>query len=186
MERHLPAAVALWAGGSWSMAGYLSRFDAGRYRPLFAHLATSAGGSQPAIACDAALASERGGVGVVLHLGTPGECAAELATDDIGAAAHRWIGRYIVFTGQGGSTIYGVPLDREGQIMLARWAGCEILPRLTKKTDALIVSDNEQATANRQKAMEYKIEAIDEHSFLADIGIDTASLGRVTGRWAQR
>ena len=178
--------VALWAGGSWSLAGYLSRFDAVRYEPLFTHLATSASGTQPAIACDAALTSERGGTGVVLHLGTPGECAAELATDDVARAAHRWVGKYIVFTGQGGSTIFGVPLDREGQIMLAGWAGCEVLPRLTKKTDALIVSDSEQTTANRQKAAEYKIEAIEETSFLAEIGIDSTSLGRVTGRWARR
>ena len=70
--------------------------------------------------------------------------------------------------------------------MLARWAGCEVLPRLTKKTDALIVSDNEQTTGNRQKATEYDIEAIEETSFLADIGIDSTWLGRVTGRWAQR
>ena len=178
--------VALWAGSSWSMAGYLSRFDALRYQPLFAHLSTLSSGTQPAIACDAALTSEHGGTGVVLHLGTPGECAAELATDDVAPAAHRWVGKYIVFTGQGGSTIFGVPLDREGQVMLARWAGCEVVPRLTKKTDALIVSDNEQTTANRQKATEYNIDEIEEPSFLADIGIATASLGRVTGRWAQR
>jgi hypothetical protein len=112
--------VALWAGSSWRMAGYLSRFDAVRYQPLFAHLATLASGTQPAIACDAALTSERGGTGVVLHLGTPGECAAELATDDVAPATHRWVSKYIVFTGQGGTTIFGVPLDREGQIMLAR------------------------------------------------------------------
>jgi hypothetical protein len=178
--------VALWAGSSWSMAGYLSRFDAVRYQPLFAYIATSAGGTQPAIACDAALTSERGGTGVVLHLGTPGECAAELATDDVAPAAHRWVGKYIVFTGQGGTTIFGVPLDREGQIMLARWAGCEVLTRLTKKTDALIVSDNEQTTGNRQKAAEYKINAIEETSFLVDIGLESTSLGRVTGRWARQ
>jgi hypothetical protein len=177
--------VVLWAGRSWSMAGYLSRFDAIRYQPLFAHLATSASGTQPAIACDAALTNERSGTGVVLHLGTPGECAAELATDDVAPAEHRWVGKYIVFTGQGGSTIFGVPLDREGQVMLARWAGCEVLPRLTKKTDALIVSDNEQTTANRQKATEYNLATIEETTFLAEIGIDTAALGRVTGRWAR-
>ncbi len=178
--------VALWAGGSWSMAGYLSRFDAVRYQPLFAHIATSAGSSEPAIACDAALTSERGGTGVVLHLGTPGECAAELATDDIAPTAHRWIGQYIVFTGQGGSTIFGVPLDREGQVMLARWAGCEVLPRLTKKTDALIVSDGEQVTANLQKAKDYGIETVDEVSFIVDIGIAKDATARVTGRWARK
>ena len=60
------------------------------------------------------------------------------------------------------------------------------MPRLTKKTDALIVSDTEQMTGNRQKAAEYNIEAIEETSFLTDIGIDSTALGRVTGRWAQR
>lgn len=177
--------VALWAGGSWSMAAYLSRLDAVRYQPLFAHLANSTSESQPAIACDAALTSERGGTGVVIHLGTPGECAAELATDEVAPARHRWVGKYIVFTGQGGSTIFGVPLDREGQVMLARWAGCEVLPRLTKKTDALVVSDSEQATANRHKAKEYGIEAVEETSFLPEIGIASEGIGRVIGRWAR-
>lgn len=37
--------------------------------------------------------------------------------------------------------IHGVPVDRLAQVMLARWAGCELLPRLTKRTDALIVAD---------------------------------------------
>lgn len=178
--------VALWAGGNWSMAGYLSRFDAVRYRPLFAHLSNPGTESPPAIACDGALTSERGGTGVVLHLGTPGECACELATDDVVPLAHRWVGKYLAFTGQGGSTIHGVPLDREAQLMIARWAGCEVLPRLTKKTDALIVSDAEQATANLQKAKEYEIETVDEVSFLVEVGVAKDAVGRVTGRWARK
>ena len=64
----------------------------------------------------------------------------------------------------------------------------ELARRLSEEigVDALIVSDNEQTTGNRQKAGEYNIEAIEETSFLADIGLDSTSLGRVTGRWAQR
>lgn len=178
--------VALWAGGSWSMAGYLSRFDAVRYQPLFRHLAATGGSSAPAVACDAALTSERGGTGVVLHLGTPGECAAELATDDITPAAHRWIGKYVVFTGQGGTTLLGVPLEREAQVFLGRWSGCEVLPRMTKKTDVLVVADIEQATGNLQKAREYGVEIVDEPEFLTGIGMPRDSIGRVTGRWARQ
>jgi len=178
--------MALWAGGSWSLAGYLSRFDAVRYQALFVHLASTGGTSPPAIACDAALTAERGGTGVVLHLGTPGECAVELATDDLSVPAHRWVGKNVVFTGSGGSTIFGVPLDRDGQVMVARWAGCELLPRLTKKTHLLVVSDGEQITANRLKAKEYGIETVDEPAFLAELGLPLGAIGRVTGRWAHR
>ncbi len=178
--------VALWAGSSWSMAGYLSRSDAVRYQPLSAHLARSAGGAQPAVACDAALTSERGGTGVVLHLGTPGECAAEIATDDMTPAAHRWVGKYIVFTGQDETALLGVPLEREAQVFLARWAGCEVLPRLTKKTDALIVADSEQVTGNLQRARDYGVETVDESEFLVGIGISRDSIDRVTGRWTRQ
>lgn len=176
--------VFLWAGGNWSMSGYLSRFDAERYQPLFRHLAFSGHGA-PAVACDAALTSERGGTGVVLHLGTPSECAVELAIEDLPLAVHRWAGKYIAFTGQGGTTIYGVPLDRAGQIMLARWAGCEVVPRLTKKTDALILADSDQVTANLQKAKEYGIEVVQEQAFIAELGVASEAIGQVTGRWAR-
>jgi hypothetical protein len=178
--------VFLWAGGSWSMSGYLSRFDAARYQPLFRHLAIADAGGSASVACDAALTSEYGGVGVVLHLGTPGECVVELVTDDLRPAAHRWSGTYIAFTGQGGTTIFGVPLDREGQLMLARWARCEVLPRLTKKAGALIVADPDQVTANLQKAKEYGVEVVQEMAFIEEIGIPREAIGRVTGRWARQ
>ena len=177
--------VLVWAGQTWSMCGYLSRFDAERYQPLFRHLAGSNPQSSPAIACDAALKSERAGTGVVLHLGTPGECVAELATEDAGPATHQWVAKYVVFTGQGGTTIFGVPLEREAQVFLARWGGCHVLPRLTKKTDLLVVSDGEQVTGNRMKAAEYGIEAVDEVTFLGAIGVPTDAMSRVTGRWAR-
>lgn len=177
--------VLVWAGGTWSTCGYLSRQDAARYQPLFRHLASSNPQSSPALACDAALKTERGGTGVVLHLGTPGECAAELATEDRGPATHPWVAKYVVFTGQGGTTIFGVPVEREAQVFLARWGGCQVLPRLTKKTDLLVVSDGEQVTGNRMKAAEYGIEAVDEVTFLKSIGVPTDAMARVTGRWAR-
>jgi hypothetical protein len=178
-------AVVLWSGGAWSQAGYLSRSDAVAYRPLFRHLAAIAGETSPAIACDAALTVEYGGTGVVLHLGTPAECVSELATDDRTPTAHRWVAKQIAFTGQLATTIHDVPLDRPAQVMLARWAGCVVLPRLTKAAAALVVADADEVTANLQRARDYGVEIVDESAFLKTIGIDPAVIGRVTGRWAR-
>lgn len=178
-------AVYLWAGGHWALAGYLSRDDAVAYQPLFRHLATTSGGTPPAVACDAALIAESGGTGVVLHMGTPGECAVELATDDRTPAAHPWVGKSVVYTGQNASTVYGIALDRAAQVMVARWAGCDLLPRLTKKADALIVADRDELTANLQRAKEYGVEIVDAVDFLKAVGLEEAAVGRLSGRWAR-
>jgi len=178
-------AVYLWSSRAWAHAGYLARSDALAYQPLFRHLATeSTTGSPAAIACDAALAQERGGTGVILHLGSPGECAVELATEGP-PIEHRWAGKTVVFTGQGATTIHGVPVDRHAQVMLARWAGCELLPRLTKRTDALILADPNELTANLQRAREYGVEVVQEPDFFEAVGITPEAIGRLTGRWAR-
>lgn len=176
--------VALWSGRDWSMAGYLSRADAAAYQAVFQRLASTSATSPPAIVCDAALKQERGAIGVVLHLGTPGECAVDLATEDIEPATHPWVGKQVAFTGQGGTTIYGSPLDRQAQVMLARWAGCEVLPRLTKACHALIVSDPNELTANLQKAKDYGISVIQEPDFVSGVGVPAEAVARRTGRWA--
>ena len=139
------------------------------YQPLFRHLGRD--GSRPAIACDAALVQEGSGRGVVLHLGTPGECIVELITDDRAPAAHSWAGKAIVITGRGKTSITGVRLHRYAQLMLARWAGVEVLPRLTKKTDLLVIADPNEASANVQRAREYGVATIDEPDWLRTIGI---------------
>jgi hypothetical protein len=178
--------VALWAGHSWAMSGYLSRDDAAAYQPVFRHLATVAdSAAPPAIACDAALVSERGGTGVVVHLGTPGECAAELATEEREPAEHEWIGMPISITGTGVTTVLGVPLDRPGQVMLARWGRCDPLPRLSKAAKVLVVADPGEVTSNLRRASEYGIPTIPEPDFLVTVGIDSAAVGRGTTRWAQ-
>ncbi len=177
-------AVLLWAGHQWALSGYLSRTDAVRYQPLFKHLAIGSA-EQPAIACDAALVSEGGGRGVVVHLGSPGECVAELVTDDRSPSNHPWKAKVIALTGQGRTTIYGVPIDRNAQTMLVKWAGCDLLPRLTKKTHLLVVADPNEVTGNLQKAKEYGIETISELDFLAQVGLPAEAVGRVTGQWAQ-
>lgn len=179
--------VLLWAGGDWCTAGYLSRDDAVKYQPVFRYLAYVAQSqSSPAIACDAALGPERDAVGVVLHLGTPGECVAELATDNRTPADHAWRGKPVIFAGEDSTTLYGVPLDREAQIMLARWAECEVLPRLTKKTALLIVADPGKVAGNVQKARDYGVAIEQESNFLAAIGIPPEAIGQVSQRWAAR
>ena len=182
--------VLLWAGRDWTMSGYLPRHEAVTYRLLFDHL--QAGLSDrgapevAAIVCDAARINERGGLGVVLHLGTPGECIVELATEDVVASeGHRWRGASVAFTGRLVTTIHGVPLDRMAQAMLARWAGCEFAPRVTKKTEALIVADANDATGNLQRARDYGIPIITEQEFLAAIGLAPGIVGRDVTRWAR-
>jgi len=178
--------VCLWAGGSWALAGYLSRENAVAYQPLFRWLSAGNPGKDVAIACDAARVPERDGVGVILHFGTPAECIAGLLTEDLAPSAdHPWAGKAVVFTGQAATAIHGVPVDRHAQLMIARWAGCDVLPRLTKKTDALIVADPNELTANLQRAKDYGVAIVQEPDFLAAVGIPSEAIGRVSGRWTR-
>ena len=177
-------AVALWAGGSWSLSGYLSRSDAIRYQPLFRHLGRD--GSRPGISCDAAVVREGTGRGVVLHLGTPGECIAELITEDREPAAHQWAGKLIAFTGRSRTTITGVVVDREAQLALAAWAGCDVLPRVTKKVQLLVTAESSDPTGNTLKAREYGIPIVDEVEFLREIGLPPEAIGRDELAWARQ
>ena len=177
--------VLLWAGATWTHVGYLAREVAASYQPFFRHLeAKAAAGYKPGVACDAALIPERDGTGVVLHLGSPGECAADMATSGKPTPDHPWVGKLIAFTGEYATTIYGVPLDRHAQALVARWAGCEVVPRVTKKVQALIVADDGQVTGNLQKARDYGIPTAREPDFLAGVGIAPEAIGRASGRWA--
>jgi hypothetical protein len=177
--------VCLWSGGTWSQCGYLSRTDAVSYQPVLRWLAVQSPASPPSVACDAALKPERDAVGVVLHLGTPGECIVELATHDRSPLGPSWVGKGVVFTGQGSTSIAGVPIDRHAQRMLARWAGAEAMPRLTKKTDALIVANPAESASNLQRAREYGIQIIEEPRFVVSLGIPAELVARVSGRWAR-
>lgn len=175
-------AVHVWAGAQWSMCGYLSREDAATFQPVFRHLGRD--GGQPAIATDAAIVDERGAMGVVLHLGSAAECMAELATDDRQPAAHPWVGKTIVFTGDSRAQLTGVPLDRAALLFLARWAGCEVLPRVTKKAQLLVAADPGTVTGNTQKAIDYSIPVVGEFDFLAAIGLPQEVIGRAQ-LWAR-
>lgn len=175
--------VALWSGRDWSKCGYLARGEAGRYRPVFAYLAR--GGKSPAIACDAAIVAEAGGRGVILHLGTPGECMAELTTDDREPAEHEWRGLQIAFTGSSRTAVHGVLLDREGQLMFAEWAGCVVQARVTKKVNLLVAAEPRDVTTNTQKAKDYGIPIVEEIAFLRAIGVPSEALAVDTLAWAR-
>jgi hypothetical protein len=182
--------VMLWAGGNWTICGYIARSDAAEYRLVFDHLQRilleKGDPDVAAICCDAALISEGAERGVVLHLGTPGECAASLVTADlIPRKDHPWVGQVIAFTGQGVTTIHGVPIDRYAQSMLGRWAGCDVLPRVTKKTNLLVVANPSEATANVQKAKEYGIANVSEPDFLVGIGLPVEAIAKDSNRWAR-
>jgi NAD-dependent DNA ligase len=62
--------------------------------------------------------------------------------------------------------------------------GCDVLPRLTKKTDLLVVADSYQLTANLQKAKDYGVPIVEEPSFVAAIGIPPELIGHGSTRWA--
>jgi NAD-dependent DNA ligase len=180
-------AVWLWAGGSWAALGYVPRQLAPDWQPLFRYLVAS--DSDPgtrAIACDANLHSEAGGWGVVLHMGSPGECMVERVTKDLTAReGHPFVGKFAALTGELATTIHDVALDRFAQAALIRWAGCELMPRVTKRTDLLIVADDRELSGNYQKAREYAIPTVPEPEFLRTVGVPPDAIGQVTGRWAR-
>ena len=122
----------------------------------------------------------------MLHLGTPDECIAELITDHRQPADHPWAGKLIVFTGRSKTTISGVVIDREAQLMLTAWAGCEVLPRMTKKVQCLVTAEPRDTTGNTQKAREYRIPVIDEVDFLRQIGLPPEAIGRDDLAWARQ
>lgn len=175
-------AVHLWAGASWSMCGYLSRDDAAAFQPLFSYLAR--GGGRPAVAVDAAVVNERDGLGVVLHLGSPAECIADLITENRECGVHPWAGQTVVFTGTSRVQVAGVPMDKTALTFLARWAGCIVLPRVTKKVQLLVAADPTELTANTQKAIDYDIPIVSDTDFVNGIGLPPDAVGRAQ-LWAR-
>ena len=175
--------VVAWAGGAWVHVGYLSRENAVAYGPVFRFIAKPS--QVVAIACDAATVRERGGVGIILHLGSPGECIAELLTDDRQPADHPWRGKVIAFTGSGRSSIGGAVVDRPTQQMLAQWAGCDVVPRVTKRVEALVAADPRDMTGNVTKARDYGIAIVDEREWLVAIGLPADQVGVDGLAWAR-
>ena len=184
--------VVLWAGERGSIAATCPALTRRTFSPCSAtsllalpRLRTGARPRQPSSRAMPTESVRGAAWGIVLHLGSPAECVVELAIDKrMPTPDHSWVGKTVAFTGQLGSTVAGVPIDRYGQLMLARWAGCEVVPRLTKKTGALIVADPQDLTGNLQRAKEYGVPVVVETDFLLGIGIAPELVGHVSGRWA--
>jgi hypothetical protein len=178
-------AVSVWTSSDPPEAahvGYLLRDDAAAYRPVFEFM------GDVAIRCEAAIAPYRGGGGtdgVVLHLGTPGELIAEawLNANPV-QEDHPWHGQVVAFTGFG-TRLAGVTLDRDGQRLLARRAGCLIAQRLTKKVAVLVATDGDDETGQLARARDYGIPVVDEAEFWQTLGVPGAALSKGPGRWAQ-
>jgi hypothetical protein len=177
------AVVVLVKSGPESMSpiGHLPSEVAARYRAVFDQLAGKV------IQCEVALAPRRGGGGadgVVLHLGTPGELIAEIWTNEHPLRSdHRWAGSTVAFSGTS-CTLSGVYLDREGQILLARRAGCVGVARVTKKVSLCVAADPLDQSGNLDKARDYGLAIVAEREFWTEVGVAAEALGK-TGRWAQ-
>lgn len=180
-----PHAIAVLIEGR--LVGYLSRENARAYRPVIDLVATKG----LAVGCHASLtggwdrgSEDRGAIGVVLHLGSPGQLIAELRTggllpeavvedapavvpQDLGDLA----GKAVCFTGESACTVGGMPISRQTQEILAANAGLRVLPRVTKKLDLLVVSPLVERTGKVAKAESYGIPRVDEATFWRAIGV---------------
>lgn len=162
------------------LVGYLSREDAIRYRPVV-DWATA---RDHVIACDARLTGgwdnghgDEGSIGIILHLGTPGETLIELLEGEVTIRTdHAWPGWMIAITGDSRYAMSGVPLDRECSALLARRAGLIVHPRVTKKVQLLVDCDPAGASGNELKAHEYGIPIIAEGEFWSALGVPVEQL----------
>ena len=168
------------------VVGYLAREEAVRYRPIVEW----AGARGRILAADARLtggwdrgSSDRGSLGVVLHVGSPGETLLELLEGAPPVRSdHAWPGLMVAFTGESRFALEGVPIDRECATVLARRAGLQVHPRITKKVQLLVDCDPNGASGNELKAREYGIPVVDEAAFWEALDVPVVPLTT----WGQR
>jgi hypothetical protein len=187
-----PAAIAVLIEGRH--VGYLSRENARAYRPVLDLVS----GQGLGVGCHASLtggwdrgSGERAAIGVVLHLGSPGQLIAELrasgllpeavvedapaagppAPADVPQDLGDLTGKTVCFTGESACTVGGVPMSRPTQEALATNAGLHVLPRVTQKLDLLVVSPLVERTGKVARAEQYGILRVDEPTFWRAIGV---------------
>jgi hypothetical protein len=166
-------AIAVHVRGK--LVGYLSREDAIRYQAIADWMSTKG----ELIVCHARLTGgwdkgsrDTGSIGVVLHLGSPGETLLDLAGDTIVVRTdHQWPGWLIAFTGESRCAVGGIALDRESSAILARRAGLHVYPRMTKKVQLLVDCNPATESGNELKAVEYGVPIISEREFWAALGV---------------
>jgi hypothetical protein len=172
--------------------GYLARENAVRYQTVADWMM----GRGETIACQARLTGgwdngrrDQGSIGVVLHLGSPGETLLALLGDGLVVRTdHQWPGWMIAFTRDSRCTISGVALDRESSTLLAQRAGMHVHPRMTKKVQLLVDCDPATEPGNALKAIEYGIPVVAEAEFWNALGlpIEAATTWGQPPAWQRR
>lgn len=181
-------AISVRVGGR--LVGYLTREDGIRYQPVVRWAADKG----RTIACEAFLIGgwdrgqhDHGSVGIVLHLGSPGETFLECLDEEVVVRTdHEWPGWLTVFTGESRYAFGGMPLDRESSEMIAHRAGLPTHPRLTKAVKLLVDCDPGVETAKDRKALEYGTVVVDEASFWQALGLNVELLDWRTRRGGSR
>lgn len=172
-DRNAVRVIAMTADGQrGALVGYLTRDDAIAYKPVFARIAPLALHTQATVIPGHDRARDGSRIpGVRIRLGSPGELLAELWSEGLSPnATHPWIGQLVCFSGQSSRAIFGTPLDRDGQAWLARRAGCEVWPRMTKKVSLCVVSSVDVDTEKVRKAEEQGTAVVTESEFWSTVG----------------
>jgi hypothetical protein len=187
-DRNAIAVYLRQDAGSMTKVGYLSRDDALAYGPFFAYIVPDNGIMVPASLKGGWVryGEPSGSIGVELNLGTPAEMAAGIFCKAYGPAApHSWASKLVAFTGESSFAIAGMRLDHFAQRTLAEHAGCTTWPRVTKKVQVCVASEDETNTGNLRKAEEYGIELVRESDFWAAMGfrLEHATFGAPGRRW---
>lgn len=183
-----PNAIAVYVSGT--KGGYLSRENAILYGPVLRWLVAQG----QILAADAYLtggwrrsATDQGSIGVVLHLGSPAECMADLLSGLRSLRTdHPWQGRVVAFTGDSHCYLGDVPIDRHALQWYAMKAGMVIHPRVTKKVQLVVLCDESGLTINGQKAREYGIPTVTEREFWQGLGVPVTDIGRPVHGWGSR
>jgi hypothetical protein len=175
-NKYDPNAIAVQIAGR--TCGYLPRPDAVRYRPVMEWC--RAEGFVPVVRADV-----RGGwqqadgswadFGITLYVGSPdkllGRPPGPPAPMPAPASDHPWVGQLIAFTGDSRYGIGGEKLDRETSEELARKAGMDVHPRVTKAVKLLVDCDDSGESGNQHRAIEYGIPVIREVDFWTALGL---------------
>jgi DNA polymerase-3 subunit epsilon len=90
----------------------------------------------------------------------------------ISGTQHELVGKRVCFTGDHVASRNGIPMDRETAERLAAEAGMEVLPRVTKKLDVLVLADPHSMSQKAQTARRYGTRIMAEPVFWRLVGVE--------------
>jgi hypothetical protein len=174
-NRYDANAVAIQIEGR--TCGYLPRADAKRYRAVMEWC--RAEGFVPVVRGDVhgGWRQEDGSwadFGIHLYVASPSKLLGRSMPAP--SSDHPWAGFLIAFTGDSRYAINGDKLDRETSEELARRAGMEVHPRVTKKVQLLVDCDPDGVSGNQAKAIEYGVPVVSEREFWEALRMPVESL----------